>query len=114
MFRYLSIISLFFAVNHVLCGVLIISPKQLQMPSLKPFDESSYDLLREAFKKSKIVSFRIDSDKIPVDCNSLLDGKFSAYVPNIDYIPEDTISKYFLYTFMYVYIYIIYVINCSN
>ncbi|GLV44466.1 VhaAC45-related protein [Carabus blaptoides fortunei] len=87
----LYLLHLFLLINAVFGGVLILSPKKVDISSLKPFDEETYQMLRDSFKKTKLISFKINSERIPNDCEHVALTKYTSYVPNVEYLPDNII-----------------------
>lgn len=88
MYRYLLNVLLLFKI--VRCGVLIISPQYLEIPSLRLFDEKLYHSLKDSIDNGKIISYLWE---LPTECGYFGNTKNSAYLPSVIYIPEDAIGK---------------------
>lgn len=91
MLRFFVLTTILSILKSTLGGVLILSPKPTEISSLKPFDEDAFNYLKDSYKKAKFVSFKINSEQIPKECEHVLESKNSAYISTVSYLPDNLI-----------------------
>lgn len=87
----LRALTLLLVLGSARCGVLIISPQFLEIPSLRLFDEKLYHSLKDSIDNGKIVSYLWE---LPTECGYFGHSRNTAYLPSVIYFPEDAIGEH--------------------